>query len=213
MELYIIRHGTTDWNAEARFQGSRDIELNANGRELAGKLGERLEKIHFDLIYSSPLSRAYETACLIRGHRNIQIIKDAALTELSFGEKEGVPFKEWVASDEPSKYFFSDPAKYIPPEGGETFESACARTKKFVQEVIEPIYKKTPDARIMIVAHGALLASLMCYLDNRGIKDFWGNGLKGNCEETIYSFDGKTWTKSVENEKAGSNPYEESVKK
>lgn len=211
MEVYIIRHGTTDWNVESRFQGSRDIELNANGRELAGKLGERLENIHFDVIYSSPLSRAYETACLIRGHRNIQIIKNEALTELSFGEKEGVPFKEWVNSDEPSKYFFSDPKKYIPPKGGETLESACARTKRFVQNIIEPIYEKNPDARLMIVAHGALLASLMCYLDNRGIENFWGNGLKGNCEETVYNFDGKKWEKLAEQETPAVNAYEASV--
>jgi len=212
MELYIIRHGTTDWNAEARFQGSMDIELNYNGRELAGKLGERLENTSFDIIYSSPLSRAYETACLIRGHRNIRIVKDNALTELSFGEKEGVPFKEWVNSNEPSKYFFSDPEKYIPPKGGETFESACARTKKFVKETIEPIYSQNPDGRIMIVAHGALLASLMCYLDNHGIAEFWGNGLKGNCEETIYKYDGKKWSKLAEQEKPSANIYEETVK-
>lgn len=212
MELYVIRHGTTDWNAEARFQGSMDIELNSNGRELAGKLGERLEAIHFDLIYSSPLSRAYETACLIRGHRNIQIIRHDSLTELSFGEKEGVPFKEWVNADEPSKFFFSDPLKYIPPKGGETFESACARTRKFVIEVLEPIYKINSDARIMLVAHGALLASMMCYLDNHGIDQFWGNGLKGNCEETIYSYDGKKWNKLAEQDKPALNIYEETVK-
>lgn len=212
MELYVIRHGTTDWNAEARFQGSMDIELNANGRELAGKLGERMDAIHFDVIYSSPLSRAYETACLIRGHRNIQIIKDEALTELSFGEKEGVPFKEWVSSDEPSKYFFSDPLKYIPPKGGETFESAVERTRKFVKEVLEPIYNKNPDARVMLVAHGALLAAMMCYLDNHGIENFWGKGLKGNCEETVYSFDGTKWTKTDEKDEATINIYEATAK-
>lgn len=212
MELYVIRHGTTDWNAEARFQGSMDIELNANGRELAGKLGERMDSIHFDVIYSSPLSRAYETACLIRGHRNIQIIKDDALTELSFGEKEGVPFKEWVSSDEPSKYFFSDPLKYIPPKGGETFESAVERTENFVTEVLEPIYNENPEARVMLVAHGALLAAMMCYLDNHGIENFWGKGLKGNCEETVYSYDGLKWTKTDEKDEATINIYEATAK-
>lgn len=212
MELYVIRHGTTDWNAEAKFQGIRDIELNSNGRELAGKLGERLESVHFDLIYSSPLSRAYETACLIRGHRNIQIIKENALMELSFGGMEGVPFTEWVNTDHPRKYFFSDPAKYVPPEGGETFPSACERTKKFVQTILEPIYNSNPDARIMVVAHGALLAAMMCYLDNHGVENFWGKGLKGNCEETVYSFDGKSWSKLVEQEKVSENIYEAKVR-
>ena len=196
MELYIVRHGTTSWNAERRFQGIQDIELNSNGRELAGKLGVKLENVEFDKIYSSPLIRAYETACLIRGHRNIPIIRNDLLREISFGEMEGVPFADWMKTDEPRKYFFDEPGKYVPPKGGETFESACARTKKFVTEVIEPQYKTAK--RIMIVAHGALLASLMCYLENRTVENFWGKGLKGNCEETIYSFDGKKWTLTEE---------------
>lgn len=209
MELYIVRHGTTDWNAERRFQGVRDIELNENGRKLAGELGSRLDSqnINFDCVYSSPLIRAYETACLIRGHKTYPIIRNSLLIELSFGEMEGVPYKEWIATDNPRKYFFTEPAKYVPPKGGETFESACSRTKKFIQETIEPLYKTTPDARIMIVAHGALLASMMCYLDNHGVENFWGNGLKGNCEETVYSFDGNSWTKTSEQE-ASENPYE-----
>ena len=208
MELYIIRHGTTDWNAELRFQGQVDRELNEKGREMAGKLGEHLEPINFDLIYSSPLIRAYETACLIRGHRNIQIIRDPAIMEISFGELEGYTYDQWIATDHPRKYFFSDPLKYQPPEGGETFQAACERTKKFVQKKIEPVYKKNPDARIMIVAHGAILAAMMCYLENHGIENFWGKGLKGNCEETVFSFDGKTWQK-IQEDKAEENPYEE----
>lgn len=211
MELYIIRHGTTDWNVEYRFQGRADRELNSNGRELAGKLGERLDSVRFDLIYSSPLIRAYETACLIRGHRNIQIIRDQRLIEVSFGKMEGTPYDDWVNTDNPRKYFFTDPGKYVPPEGGETFESACARTRDFVQTVLEPFQKDHPDGRIMIVAHGALLASMMCYLEHRDVEHFWGKGLKGNCEETIYNFDGKSWTKTSE-EAAHANPYEEGIK-
>lgn len=207
MELYIVRHGTTDWNAEKRFQGVQDIELNAQGRELAGKLGIRLDNTDFDVIYSSPLIRAYETACLIRGHRNIQIIRHDLLREISFGELEGLPFKDWMNTEDPRKYFFSEPARYVPPKGGESLESACERTKKFVKEVIEPLYGN--KERIMIVAHGALLASLMCYLENRTVENFWGRGLKGNCEETIYSFDGKKWTITQENEAQPNNYIED----
>lgn len=211
MEVYIIRHGTTDWNKEGRFQGICDIDLNYEGRELAGKLGERLENISFDEIFSSPLSRAYETACLIRGHRNIKITKNELLIEINFGGKEGIPYTEWVATEHPRKYFFTAPEKYLPPEGGETFSSVCQRTKEFVQTVIEPLYKNNPEGRYIIVAHGALLAGMMCYLDNHGIENFWGQGLKGNCEETIYQYDGKNWLKKEEN-KASENPYEAKVK-
>ena len=209
MELYIVRHGTTSWNAQKRFQGVKDIELNSKGRELAGKLGEKLENTNFDVIYSSPLIRAYETACLIRGHRNIPIVRNDLLREVSFGELEGLPFADWMNTDEPRKYFFTEPGKYVPPKGGETLESACARTKKFVQTIIEPQCVRVN--RIMIVAHGALLASLMCYLEGRTVENFWGKGLKGNCEETIYNFDGEKWTLMSE-DKAQPNNYMEGIK-
>ena len=208
MELYIVRHGTTDWNAQKKFQGAQDIELNENGRKLAAELGIRLdaEKLNFDCIYSSPLIRAYETACLIRGHKVYPIIRNQLLTEISFGKLEGLPYDDWINTDHPRKYFFTQPDQYVPPEGGETFDSVCERTQRFVQTVIEPVHKTKPDSKIMIVAHGALLAGMMCYLDGHGIENFWGNGLKGNCEETVYKFDGKHWTKTVEDE-VHENPY------
>ena len=204
MEVYIIRHGKTDWNKECRFQGAHDIPLNEEGREAARKLGEHLKGTHFDYVFSSPLSRAYETACIVQDFQNP--IKNPLLTELSFGEGEGLPFDQWMNTDEPRKYFFKEPDRYVPPKGGESFESGIERTGKFVHTVLEPLYKENPDARIMIVAHGAILAALMCNLEGRGVENYWGNGLKGNCEETIYKYNGKTWTLACE-EKAQDNPY------
>ena len=217
MELYIIRHGKTDWNKECRFQGAQDIPLNEEGREAARKLGEHLKGIHFDEIFSSPLSRAYETAQIVLGSLSLacpELVegkgctaqKIPLLTEISFGEMEGVPFDEWMNTDEPRKYFFEKPGLYQPPKGGETFESGCKRMAEFIHTVLEPYYTKNPDARLMVVAHGAILAALMCVLENRGIDNFWGQGLKGNCEETIYNYDGKAWSLLSE-DKPQDNPY------
>ena len=211
MELYIIRHGKTDWNKEYRFQGAHDIPLNQEGRDAAAALGKRLAGTHFDYVFSSPLSRAYETACIVleeSGSLSLSKgpIKDSLLTEISFGEFEGLPFDQWMDTDEPRKYFFKEPGRYVPPKGGETFESGIERTGRFLHTVLEPIYKEKPDARIMVVAHGAILAALMCNLENRSVENYWGNGLKGNCEETIYNYDGKVWTLASQ-EKPQENPY------
>ena len=209
MELYIVRHGKTDWNKECKFQGAQDIPLNEEGRAAAVKLSERLKDVSFDEIFSSPLSRAYETACIIStGSLSLSkgVLKNDLLKEISFGEGEGVPFDKWMNTDDPRKYFFEAPDKYVPPKGGETFESGIERTAEFVHTVLEPYYKKNPDARILIVAHGAILAALMCVLENRGVEHFWGNGLKGNCEETIYTYDGKGWSLKSE-QKPQENPY------
>ena len=208
MEVYIIRHGKTDWNKECRFQGAKDIPLNEEGRAAAVKLGERLKGIHFDAVFSSPLSRAYETACIVAGGAQ----KNALLTEISFGEMEGVPFDEWMNTDQPRKYFFKEPAKYQPPKGGETFASGMERSEKFIHTVLEPLYKENPSARVMVVAHGAILAALMTVIENRGLENYWGQGLKGNCEETIYNYDGKVWSLASE-EKAQDNPYMKIVSK
>ena len=216
MEVYIIRHGKTDWNKEYRFQGAHDIPLNEEGREAARKLGEHLKDVHFDYVFSSPLSRAYETACILleslrQEPGSLRLSKglvktDPLLTEVSFGELEGLPFDQWMDTDEPRKYFFKEPGRYVPPKGGETFTSGIERTGVFVHTVLEPIYKENPDARIMVVAHGAILAALMCNLENRTVENYWGNGLKGNCEETIYKYDGKAWSLASE-EKVQENPY------
>lgn len=185
MELYIIRHGETYWNHEHRIQGRSDISLNSAGRELAGKTGESLEQTAFDVIYSSPLIRAYETANLIRGHRNIPIIRDDRLQEVSFGICEGDSLDKLNGDlTSPSHYFFDRPELYVPPEGGETLEDLCARASGFLKNEIEP--KEKDFSRIMIVAHAALNKALLCHIMQHGIKDFWSGGRLLNCSACIF---------------------------
>ena len=62
MRLYIIRHGETSWNKVKRLQGRKDIMLDADGIRLAEKTGEGMQDIDFDLVISSPLIRAKQTA-------------------------------------------------------------------------------------------------------------------------------------------------------
>lgn len=201
MEIYIVRHGQTVWNACKRLQGRTDIELNEKGRELAGETGRNLEDTHFDIIYSSPLIRAYETACLIRGHRNIPIIRDDRLMELCFGIYEGRDFSKLLEDEnDPFHYFFESPEKYVAPEEGETFKHLCERAKNFMQEVIEPLAtadsiggKPAPE-RVMIVAHGAMNKAIMCYVKQHGVDQFWSGGLQKNCNVIVVNLDKKDYT-------------------
>ena len=188
MELYIIRHGETYWNSQNRLQGRADIELNENGRELAGITGQTLESVDFDKIYSSPLIRAYETACLIRGHRNIPIIRDDRLQEISFGDYEGKDSVALFANEtDPFHYFFTDPEKFVPAANGERFEDVCQRATSFLQEIIEP--QANSCNRIMIVAHGAMNKGLLCHILQHDIKDYWAYGLQKNCGATIVRYE------------------------
>jgi len=184
LELYILRHGETPWNVQRRFQGHSDIALNENGRELAGKTGEALEDTDFDIIYSSPLIRAYETACLVRGHRNIEIIRDERIKEMGFGVNEGKDGPTLFAdTSSPFHYFFDAPEKYEAPEGGESIEAVMARAKDFLQKVIEP--KEKEWHRVLISGHGAVNKALLAVMLGREKKDFWTGNVQHNCAITV----------------------------
>ena len=187
MELYIVRHGETVWNKEGRLQGNTDIALNDAGREVAVLTGEALKNTVIDKIYSSPLSRAYETACLIRSDRDIELIKDERLRELCFGMLEGQVISEMKADPQSHfQNFFEAPEKYVPDEQGESLEDLCSRTADFMEKVILPQADKLE--RVMIVGHGAMNKSIMCYIKAHGIDKFWSGGLQKNCNVIIVDY-------------------------
>lgn len=191
MEIYIVRHGQTLWNQGKRLQGSTDIELNDNGRDLAVKTGIALKNTIIDVIYSSPLKRAYETASLIRGDRNIDIITDDRIRELSFGHFEGQSFSELIKDENLTfRHFFKQPHLYKPADDGESLEHLIERAGSFMQEVIEPLEKACE--RVMIVAHGALNKAIMSYIKKHSTEYFWSGGLQENCNVIIVDYtDGK----------------------
>ena len=88
--LYLMRHGQTDWNREYRLQGRTDIPLNDTGREMAAKARERYPDLSVDICYCSPLSRARETAEIFLAGRNVPIVPDGRIAEMSFGKYEGI---------------------------------------------------------------------------------------------------------------------------
>ena len=193
MEIFIVRHGETVWNKEKRLQGSTDIELNDNGRELARITGEALKGVRIDKIYSSPLKRAYDTACLIKGDRDIPVIKDDRIKELCFGNLEGQVVSD-MESDPNSHFqnFFDAPHKYIPDERGESLEELCKRTADFMENVIIP--QAEACERIIIVGHGAMNKAIMCYVKQHGIDQFWSGGLQKNCNVIIVDYSDEKFT-------------------
>lgn len=188
MEIYIVRHGQTVWNKSRRLQGSKDIALSEEGREAAIRRREQLKDIDFDMIYSSPLSRAYETACIIRGDKDIEIIKDDRLREINFGVNEGESSIE-LQKDKSNPFckFFDDPGNYEAPKGGESLKDVCARTKQFMEQVIEP--RRNELDRVLITGHGAMNKGIMCHVLNHGLDEYWSGGLQKNCGILIVRLD------------------------
>ncbi len=187
MEIYIVRHGETLWNREKRLQGNADIELSDYGRWLAEESASHMTGIHFDKVFSSPLKRAYETACIMCPSMKDRIITDPRLKELNFGIYEGQTVE--ALNQDPNgffRYFFDAPQCYKAPPQGESLEHLCSRAADFMINEIEPI--RNDCERIMIVAHGAMNKALMMHVNKQyDIRHFWDGNLQRNCGVIILS--------------------------
>ncbi|MCA1060514.1 histidine phosphatase family protein [Rossellomorea aquimaris] len=149
----LIRHGITDWNDLGKAQGISDIPLNENGREQAFLIGGRLmNEGKWDLIATSDLSRAGETAQIIGSALNIPINQDARLREINCGEIEGTTeeyrLQTWGKN-------WRDIVK-----GMEKYEEVGRRGKEALRELVNTY----PGQRILIVSHGALIGLTLQHL-------------------------------------------------
>ena len=183
--LYILRHGKTDWNEQHKLQGRTDIPLNADGREMAEKARAEYADVHFDVCFCSPLIRARETAGILLRGRNVPIIPDERLVEMSFGVCEGQEYsfdgaESSFAADSPIKELFLHPERYTTPvEGGESFAQLFARTGEFLREVAFPLLEQGKD--VLIVGHGAMNSSIVCQVRGLPLEKFWSAGIE-NCK-------------------------------
>lgn len=174
--LYIMRHGKTSWNELNKMQGRTDIPLNSDGRAMASAAHDEYINVHFDVCYCSPLVRAKETAEIILRDRNIPIITDDRLVEMSFGAYEGIAYSFQMPGC-PINVLFQNPELYTDSiEGSETFAELFSRTKSFLTEVAMPLVKDGKD--VLIVGHGAMNSAIICQVKNLEISDFWSSGLE-----------------------------------
>lgn len=171
-----MRHGKTEWNALHKLQGRTDIPLNEEGKRMARQACEKYKELNIDVCYCSPLVRALETAQIVLKNRKIPIIEDKRLSEMSFGEYEGIE-NSLAIPDCPINVIFNQPEKYIESVGGaETFEQLFARTGSFLKEIVEPQIQAGKD--ILIVGHGAMNSSIICQVKKLPIEEFWSAGIE-----------------------------------
>ena len=177
--LYIMRHGITDWNSRCKLQGRTDVPLNEEGRLMAIKAAEKYKDLSLDICFSSPLMRAYETAQLVLKGRNIPIITDERLVEMSFGSYEGSE-NSFEDENNPINVIFKNPAEYKESVGGaETFEELFKRTGEFLYDKVRP--ELGAGRNVLIVGHGAMNLSIIGRINKLPIEEFWSAGLK-QCE-------------------------------
>jgi hypothetical protein len=197
MILYLIRHGETDWNTVKRLQGATDIPLNENGEALARATCEGMKDIHLDLIFTSPLKRAYRTAELVRGERDIPIIKEERIREICFGDYEGLISRSegYSIPDPDFKFFFTKTDRYHTPPNGEPISLLLKRTGEFLEELkshtkltIWYAYKEDGLYRLSSIIYSSVSDNLPLnmMLKPAPIVKFEANGYLGNGSK-IYS--------------------------
>lgn len=183
MNLYIMRHGETDWNRQGRLQGSEDIPLNEYGVALAQKTREGLEKeqIHFDRVFTSPYKRARKTAEIMIGGDDIPLIADPRIREMSFGKYEGI--KVWELGVNPAYREFSkcfdDPEHYISTDGVESYPELFARVDSFLTEVILPLEGACEN--VLVVCHGAVVRAFISIIKHMPLSEYWSGIHQQNC--------------------------------
>ena len=149
LDIYLVRHGQTQWNLEKRLQGATDNVLNDTGRRQAAELVPRLAGVPFSHIYSSGLRRAQETAAAFAGQTPVTALP--ALNERSFGKFEG------IFEDQRDAAVFAEFGKRgnvldDALDGGESLQSQADRVKAAVRQITT----RHTTGSIAIVAHGGV---------------------------------------------------------
>ncbi len=191
--IYIFRHGETDANAEKRMQGWLDMPLNANGMAQAQDLAQKLSDIKFDCVYSSPLSRAFDTARAVVG--NQQIILNGDLREWNMGDFCGhiVQLTDAPADtpiDMSGDVIYAPLAllsndDYVPPNG-ESYNMFIARVRNALMDIVQ----NTNGQTIAIATHHGVAKNI--------IKQFtdvkWPRSGMPNAEYFKLEYDGEKFT-------------------
>lgn len=157
LDIYLARHGQTDWNLEKRLQGGTDNPLNDTGRLQAKQLGVKLSGVPITAVYSSGLVRAKETAALALPA--VKATPLAALSERSFGKFEGM-YEDGrdAAMTSEFKARGSQPDDAL--EDGESLNSQASRVAK----AIEQIRKEHANGSILVISHGGVTPLILGHL-------------------------------------------------
>jgi 2,3-bisphosphoglycerate-dependent phosphoglycerate mutase len=164
-KLVLIRHGQSLWNLENRFTGWVDVPLTEKGREEAREAAKKIAGMHFDVAYTSALSRAQETLreILETLGLDLPVIRDQALNERHYGDLQGLN-KEQTAQKYGADQVHQWRRSYdIPPPGGEALKNTAERTLPFFERCIMGDLRAGKN--VLVVAHGNSNRSIVMDLE------------------------------------------------
>jgi phosphoserine phosphatase len=159
--ILLVRHGETEWNRTHRFQGRSDVPLNERGRDQGHALALALKDEAIKAIYSSPLTRAIETAHLIKVfHPSVFLFQEDGLIEMDLGEFDGMDAVDWASRNaEFRKAWQENPASVTMP-GGESLSDVQGRAVRALNR-ITALYP--PGSTLLLCSHNFVNLTLLCY--------------------------------------------------
>ena len=164
-KLFLVRHGNTRLNSTERFWGQTDVELGPDGIKQAEKLRDRLATEKINTVYASSLRRTIATAEIITSRHQLDVIPCAELSEINFGEIEGLTYQEIdQLYPELTKSWYTKTQIFRYP-GGESIKEVYRRVQKFTQRLNSHASEET----LLIVAHSGTLKMLVCNLLGLGL--------------------------------------------
>jgi len=165
--LYLVRHGETEMNQSGVYYGWTDCLLSEKGRRQAAEVAEKLSGASFDAIISSPLSRAQETARLIRSSQSPVLMPP--LREINFGSWEGKHYLE-ISRDNPQDWLrWTGDWQNAAPPGGESYSQFYQRVTDCLSALLENYQGQT----LLLVAHHGSLRIILSQLLGLGREGYW----------------------------------------
>lgn len=184
-EIYLIRHCEAQGNVLRQLQGVTDALVSDLGKKQLKALSKRFENVKLDAVYSSPLLRAYETACAVADNKGIEVTKVDGLIELDCGVLEAKPFAEIFAEGtELGDIWYNHPEEFA-PQNGETMRAGYER----IWQTVLKLAKENKGKTIAAASHGGVLRCLLSRLLYNDIKGLNKVGWSDNTAVSLIRFD------------------------
>jgi len=167
--IYLVRHGQTAWNKEEIFRGRTDVPLNEIGMREAELAGEYLKDKEIHVIYSSPLSRAWQTAQKIAQFHSLEVQPLEGIIDMSFGNWEGQSHRDIQKNDKETYRQWVETPHLVRLPGGESLDDVRMRAMAALDEVIQ----KHPGKSLVLVTHRVVNKVLICGILGLDNSHFW----------------------------------------
>jgi broad specificity phosphatase PhoE len=185
-KLFLIRHGNTvDEETKKVYKGRIDIPLSAKGIERMKRAAVFMSDYALDAVFTSTLSRSVQSGKIVAFQQGMDVIKDHAFDEVSFGVWEGLSFDE-IRRQYPREHelWMNDPSTFPPPEG-ESFESGQMRSMAGIEMILED-YR---DRSVAIVAHAGILRIMLFSLLDMKLSRLFRFGQDYGCINIVDVYD------------------------